>query len=77
MKFLKRLIKPKSAIGKLAGAVGSLLGISGGGALAGLDLGFTVIVALAIAAGYLFGWSREQLTSFIKFLDERRTKKKE
>ena len=76
MGFLKRLIKPKTIVGKVAGAAGSLLGIGGGGALAGIDIGFTLIIGLAVAAGYLMGWSKEQVKSFISFLNTESDKRK-
>ncbi len=74
--FLKRLIKPKTIVGKVAGAVGSILGIGGGGILADIDPTFAILAGVGVGAGYLFGWSKEQVKSFISFLNEENRKNK-
>lgn len=74
--FLKRLIKPKTIIGKITGAVGSVVGITGGGIALGGDSFLLIVTGLAIAAGYLFGWSKEQVQSFISFLNSEKRKNK-
>jgi hypothetical protein len=76
-KLLKRLVKPKSVIGKVVGAAGSLLGIGGGGAALGMDIEFAFLGGLAVAGGYVFGWSLEQVKGFISFLNKESGKRKD
>ena len=74
-RFLKRIVKPKTLVGRVVGAAGSFLGIGGGGAVAGLDVEIALFASIAVAAGYLLGWSTEQIKSFIGFLGEESRKK--
>ena len=69
-KLLKRIIQPRTVIGKVTGAVTSILGLGGGSLVAGLDVEFAIIVALSGAIGYAFSWSKDEVKSFISFLNE-------
>lgn len=73
-RFFKRIVKPQTAVGKVVGVVGSVLGIGGGGVLAGFDAGFVALVVIAMAGGYAFGWSKEQVKDFISFLNSEQGK---
>lgn len=75
-RLLKKIVKPQTIVGKVVGAVGSIVGIGGGGAVAGLEIEFAILAAIGVAAGYLFGWSTEQVKSFISFLNDESGKKK-
>jgi len=74
-KLLKKIVKPKTLVGRVVGAAGSFLGIGGGGAVAGLEIELALFAGIAVAAGYLLGWSTEQIKSFISFLSEESRKK--
>lgn len=73
-RLLKRIVKPETIVGKVSGAITSLLGGGTAGILAGVDPVFVIITVLALAAGYLFGWEKENIKSFISFLNEERRK---
>jgi hypothetical protein len=65
---LKSLIQPKTWIGKAIGVLSSLVGIPTVGSALENDLTILAITALAMAAAYLFSWSKEEFQDFIKFL---------
>ena len=75
-KLIKRIIQPKTIVGKATGVIGSILGIGGGGLVAGIDIEFVMIIAVASAIGYAFGWSKDQVKSFISFLNEESQERK-
>lgn len=75
MKFLKKLLKPKTLAGKAIGAVTSALGVGGASAAAGLDIEFVIIIAVGVGAGYAFGWSKDQVKGFISFLNSESNKR--
>lgn len=75
-KLLKKIVKPKTLVGRVVGAAGSFLGIGGGGAVAGLEIELALFAGIAVAAGYLMGWSTDQVKGFISFLNDEKRKNK-